>query len=303
MKPVNYGPTKTTKIQTNLQTPDKEVRPEYTEEAQPLNKEQVQKHLLAFGEDDLSDSAYDPEQDPVPAVIFDSELQFIKQLKAVDIIFLLDSTYSMSPYMKGIKRLCRKILWDAQRCLTQYLVDEVDVLMAGIVAYKDHDQEDKINESDQENEAYVSAVICDLTADFTEFTTKLMLVQASGGRDDAEAVMDGLNEVVHSVNWRENSFKFVYHILDMPGHGAKFGKVKDSHEGGCPCGLDYEELLNEMRSKSIEYTVVKLSNAVDMMLEEFGKIMKVEVLDVELPFDKAKDGNQEEEPVPMTISI
>lgn len=288
MKPVNYGPTKTTKIQTNLQTPDKEVRPECMTDAQPLNKEQVQKQLLAFGEDDLLDSAYDPEQDPVPAVIFDSELQFIKQLKAVDIIFLLDTTSSMSPFMKGVKRLCRKILWDAQRCLTQYLVDEVDVLMVGIVAYKDHDQE---------NKTYVSEVTCDLTADFKEFTTKLMQIQAKGGHDEAEAVVDGLNEVVHKVHWRENSFKFVYHVLDMPGHGTKLGNVKDDYEEGCPCGVDYEEVLREMRSMSIEYTIVKLSDAVDMMLGAFGEVMKVEVLDAELPFDKAKQVNQEEDSV------
>jgi hypothetical protein len=109
--------------------------------------------------------------------------------------------------------------------------------------------------------------------------------------------VDGLNEVVHNVHWRENSFKFVYHVLDMPGHGAKLGNVKDDYEEGCPCGVDYEEVLREMRSMSIEYTIVKLSDAVDMMLGAFGEVMKVEVLDAELPFDKAKQVNQEEDSV------
>ena len=56
-------------------------------------------------------------------------------------------------------------------------------------------------------------------------------------------------------------------------------------------------MLREMRSMSIEYTIVKLSDAVDMMLGAFGEVMKVEVLDAELPFDKAKQVNQEEDSV------
>lgn len=258
---------------------EKEQRPQEIEPSKPLNKEQVRKALLTDGEDDLKDTGYDPEADPVPIVVFDSELQYIKELKAVDIVFLVDATASMRPYMKGVKRLIRKVLWDAQKCLTQYLVDEIEVLLAGIVSYKDHDQESK---------TYVSKVHCNLTSDFSSFKQILMKIEAKGGADQPEAVMDGLNEVVENIQWRDSSFKFLYHILDGPPHGKLFNNYKNDDYVDCPCGIDYEDVLKELRNKEIKYTIIKLSDEIDPMIKVFSQICDIEVLSPDIKADQSK---------------
>ena len=281
----NLRPAKTTQLKGYDNTPEKEERPDALENSKPLNKEQVQKQLAVEGEDDLMDTGYDPELDPVPAVIFDSELQFIKQLKAVDIVFLIDATGSMSPYMKGVKRFTRKILWDVQKCLTQYLVDEVEVLLVGLVTYKDH--------STNKN-SYVSKIDCDLTSNFNDFKANLMRVQAKGGGDEPEAVLDGLNEAIMNISWRENSFKFVYHILDGPPHGKELNVCKNDNYPECPCGLNYEDILREMRNREIEYTIIQLSDTVDTMVKSFQEIMKIEGVTPDIKCDKSKAISQDD---------
>ena len=280
----NLRPAKTTQLKGFDNTPEKEERPESLENSKPLNKEQVQKQLAVEGEDDYMDAGYDPELDPVPAVIFDNELQYIKELKAVDIVFLIDTSGSMSPYMKGVKRFVRKILWDAQKCLTQYLVDEVEVLLVGLVTYKDHDQEGK---------TYVSKVDVDLTSNFESFKDTLMKVKVEGGKDEPEAVLDGLNEVVNNISWRENSFKFVYHVLDAPAHGKQLNNCTDDQYSECPCGVVYDDILREMRAKEIEYSIIQLSDSVDVMIKKFMEIMKIDVIKPDIKCDKSKVISQE----------
>ena len=292
------NPTNLKILNTGENDFQQEERPDKIENSKPLNKEQVEKQLAIEGEDDLLDTAYDPEEDPTPIVIFDTELNSIKELKAVDIVFLLDSTASMSPYFKGVKRCIRKIIWDAQRCLTQFVLEEIDILKVGLVSYKDHDQTSQ----------FVSKIHSNLTTDFKKFTQILMKIKASGGSDEPEAVVDGLNDAINNIEWREKSYKFLYHILDAPPHGEVFYKFDDesisnSEEDGkkydnyvefCPCQLNYEEILINLRIKDINYTIIKLGDKLDKMIEEYEKLVKIEVLTPDIKYDISKLVNQED---------
>jgi hypothetical protein len=42
---------------------------------------------------------------------------------------------------------------------------------------------------------------------------------AGGGGDNAEAVIDGLNDSINKTSFREISMKFIFHIGDAPPHG------------------------------------------------------------------------------------
>ena len=53
-----------------------------------------------------------------------------------------------------------------------------------------------------------------------------MDLKCAGGHDEPEAVLDGLNVAVNDVNWREESVKFIYHILDAPCHGKKYNNIE-----------------------------------------------------------------------------
>ena len=43
----------------------------------------------------------------------------------------------------------------------------------------------------------------------------------------------------------------------------------------CPNNIDVEDLLIEMRNKDIKYSVIKLNNSADLMLQEFQKIINL----------------------------
>ena len=90
---------------------------------------------------DPNDLSYNSEEDNNSIIIFDMEINFVKNVSQIDIVFLLDTTKSMNPYLKGIKRYIRKLVFDAKKSISHYLSDDFDILKYGLVAYRDHDQE------------------------------------------------------------------------------------------------------------------------------------------------------------------
>lgn len=264
-------------IKTIMNIPEKDNKPRKLDSFKPLNKQQVEKHLSYEQGEDIFENEYEPESDPEPIVIFDSELVSVEELKAVDIIFLVDTTASMNCYLKGIKRVMRKIIWDIEKCLSQFIFDEIDVLKVGLVTYKDHNDEDKL---------YLTNIDIYLTENLKEVINKIKELKCSGGRDEPEAVLDGINVAVNNVNWREESVKFIYHILDAPCHGKKYNNIENDKYEECPNNLEVEDLLMEMRNKDIKYSVIKLNSSVDLMLQEFQKFINIEILSPKVYIDK-----------------
>ena len=265
-------------IKTVVNIPQKEKKPKKVDSFKPLNKQQVEKHLSYEQGEDFFENEYEPESDPEPIVIFDSELVSVEELKAVDIIFLVDTTASMNCYLKGIKKVMRKIIWDIEKCLSQFIFDDLDVLKVGLVTYKDHDDEDKL---------YLTNIDIDLTENLKEVINKIMEIKCSGGRDEPEAVLDGINTAINDVSWREESVKFIYHILDAPCHGKKYNDKENDRFKECPNNLDAKDLLIEMRNKDIKYSVIKLNSSADLMLQEFQKIINFELLSPKVYIDKS----------------
>lgn len=235
----------------------------------------------ALYNDDLEYDAYNSDEDDNHVVNFDNELKYIKQLKGVDIVFLLDTTASMSPYLLGTKKFIRKLINGAIKTLSQYVADE-ELLSVGIVQYRDHPPQES---------TFITNVI-DLTQDFPVFKENLKKITAKGGGDEPEAVIDGLYDALNTIKWRSSSEKFIYHILDAPPHGSEFSSLKDGFNGGCPCGHDWEELVLKMRDLEIDYTVIKLSNDVNTMIEKFAEKIKVDVMEPAISFDESKKVSQ-----------
>jgi hypothetical protein len=230
---------------------------------------------------EIEEDAYNSDEDPVQVVNFDNELKYLKELKGVDIVFLLDTTASMAGYLPGIKRFIRKLINDARNTLTQYIADE-ELLSVGIVQYRDHPPQET---------TFITNVI-NLTQEFVQFKEALKKINAKGGGDGPEAVVDGLHDALNSINWRKGSEKFIYHILDAPPHGAEFSSLKDGFQDGCPCGHDWEELLLKMREMEIDYTVIKLSNDLNTMIEKFAEKLKLDVMEPAISFDESKKVSQ-----------
>ena len=265
-------------IKTLVNIPEKEIKPKKLDSFKPLNKEQVEKHLSYEQSEDIFGNEYEPESDPEPIVILDSELVSVEELKAVDIVFLVDTTASMNCYLKGAQRVMRKIIWDVEKCLSQFCFDSLDVLKIGLVTYKDHDDEKKY---------YLAHIDIDLTENLKEVINAIMDLKCAGGGDEPEGVLDGLNVAVNEVNWRDESVKFIYHILDAPSHGKKYNNIENDKYDECPNKIDAEDLLIEIRNKDIKYSVIKLNDSCDIMLKEFQNVLNLEILSPKVFIDKS----------------
>lgn len=231
---------------------------------------------------EYDENNYDSENDQDFLVKFDEELDFKTNIKGVDLAFLLDASGSMNPFFKGSKVFIRKVIRDAIRCITQYKLNNDDLLRVAIVCYRDHPPQGKSSGN----------FTLDFTNEHVKFKEILKSINAKGGGDVPEAVLDGLDDVVNALTWRKDSEKLLFHILDSPPHGREFGGEKDAFPDGCPCGKNHENILMEMREKEIDYTIIKLHNSVDKMVEVFSNYVEIDVLTLDFERDNNKPADQ-----------
>ena len=152
--------------------------------------------------------------------------------KSLDLVFCMDCTGSMGPYIVKAKESIESIVTN--------IVEKSgcnDVLF-GLVAYRDHPPQDKTF----------------ITKKFN-FTNKLETMQsylnelvASGGGDGPEALTSALFEI-KNMEWREETTKIVIVITDAPPHGL--GEYGDGFLNGDPDGHDPIIITKDLAKKGI----------------------------------------------------
>lgn len=259
---------------------EKEMRKAFREPPEiPVSQK---KAYELFSDDKEYESNYHSDEDNEFLVRFDEDLDFKSNVKGVDVAFLIDSTGSMNPYFRGCKVFIRKIIKDAVRCMNQYSFNSETILRFSMVCYRDHPPQGK---------SFGNLTI-DFTHDHYQFKEILKTITAKGGGDDAEAVVDGLDDTINTLTWREDSEKFIFHFLDAPPHGSEFGSTKDGFPDGCPCGKEFQPLLMKMRDMNIDYTIIKLNNSINKMIEHFSQFIETDVLTIEIEKTNGKPEDQ-----------
>ncbi|MBC2697749.1 MAG: VWA domain-containing protein [ANME-2 cluster archaeon] len=142
----------------------------------------------------------------------------------IEVVFLLDSTGSMSDEILSVKSHIQNILEDTMSGNPR------PDLRIGIVTYRDHSPED---------ETYIYKMF-DLTTDIDQVMDDLRDINAMGGGDGPEAVADGLHAAVHDMDWSGDAMMVIFLIGDAPPHGLE-GNGDSSFKQGCPLGYDYLE--------------------------------------------------------------
>ena len=234
---------------------------------------------LEENEEDEIEDDYNPKLDPNQIISFDYYLDIALDLKYIDLVFLIDSTASMNCYSKDVNKSILKIIFDLEKNITKFFLEEINIIKVGIVTYRDHEDEER---------TYLTNVEIDLTNDLKEIKNVINNINYSGGKDEPEAVLDGLNSVLSDISWRNKSTKFLVHILDSPCHGKKFNNIEGDKTENCPKNLNAEEILDTMRKKGIQYFIIKINDTIDMMIQEFRKNIDIEVLKPEIKMDKNK---------------
>lgn len=226
--------------------------------------------LIEYRLDQSSKSIFSFEANNKDSIYLDKMLKHLKSIKSIDIVFLIDCTASMKPYLSSIKKFLKQIVSDADSLIRNRNMSD-DTLNIGCVTYRDHTS----------SGLFISEISkqfpfnCSFYAHY--YIDELNL---EGGEDDHEAVADGLYDATYKLDWNEKSEKFLLHFCDAPPHGSQYATrdLEDNFIDGCPCGKNEIEILSKLNEMKIRYIVVKLNNSIDKMIHFFNQYINVDVI-------------------------
>lgn len=152
-------------------------------------------------------------------------------LGQIDIVYVIDATGSMAPYIDEAKRHAR--------AETKKIADSGNLnIRLGLVAYRDHKPQD-------------NTFVTQTTRFGEDFETNLSHLGAHGGGDRPEAVWDGVEAAIN-FNWREGAGHLIFLIGDSPPHGYERPRYSsDAWPQGCPCGLTSRQLVTRCLDRYI----------------------------------------------------
>ncbi len=131
----------------------------------------------------------------------DSVKQIANQHPKIEVVFVLDTTGSMS----GLIQAAKEKIWSIASTMAS-AQNSPDIKM-GLVAYRDR------------GDAYITKTT-PLSTDLDSMYSTLMDYRARGGGDGPESVNKGLYDAVHKMLWSqdENTYKVIFLIGDAPAH-------------------------------------------------------------------------------------
>lgn len=165
-------------------------------------------------------AAWQPTSEPPGSDAYDAdELRWLagRASGELDLVFLVDETGSMGPYIDQVKAHLLELIDALKRsplCTS---------LRLGLVTYRDHPPQDH---------TFASRVV-ELTDDTRAIRRAVRAMRASGGGDGPESVTDGLFDLVR-LAWRPGAARAVVWFGDAPPHGVE--PLGDGFPRGCPCG-------------------------------------------------------------------
>jgi Mg-chelatase subunit ChlD len=192
----------------------------------------------------------------------------------IDLVFVLDSTGSMSGLIEGAKA---KIWSIANSMITLPSKPKIRI---GLLTYRDRGDE------------YVTKSF-DLTDDIDKVFSNLSTFKANGGGDSPESVNQALDEAVNKMSWNKedkNVYKVIFLVGDCPPHmdykddvkypvtcrkaaenGIMINTVQCGTSGGC------EPIWREIAAKSDgEYVCISQTGDVQVIETPFdGEIAKL----------------------------
>jgi Mg-chelatase subunit ChlD len=159
-----------------------------------------------------------------------------EKLGQLDLVFVVDNTGSMGPYIQNVKTKILEIIRTIKK------EEMVHRLRVGLVSYRDHPPEET---------TYVTQKY-ELSPDTAKIEGYVMQMDASGGGDGPEAVSTAL-QVMNKMEFLNESAKIAVLIGDAPPHGVESG---DRWSKGTPDGAKWtEEAKRAFRKGIVIHTV------------------------------------------------
>lgn len=150
-------------------------------------------------------------------MISDATVPSEPEINGFDLAFVVDTTGSMG----GLIAQARQ---DMLRTIAELAAVAQVQLRVGVVEYRDHPPQES---------TFVTRVH-PLTSDLSTAQQYIAGLQAVGGGDGPEAVLDGAVAAALELDWRPHARRVAILVGDAPPHGV--GATGDGFRNGCPCG-------------------------------------------------------------------
>jgi len=198
-------------------------------------------------------------------------LTMSERLGQLDLVFVVDNTGSMGPYIEQTKS---KILEIIRTIKKEELCHRLRI---GLVAYRDHPPEET---------TWVTQKF-ELTSDTHKIEENVKHMQASGGGDGPEAVSTAM-QVTNRMEFLRDAAKVVVLVADAPPHGVE---SSDRWPKGTPDGAKWDKETKVAYEKGIVYHTVgcypEITNY-EKAVETFQKIAK-DTEGIFFPLTKAEE--------------
>lgn len=177
-----------------------------------------------------------------------------RRVCSTDLLFLIDTTGSMQPYIESAKAQVRNILDE----ISSKFLNQAEVRIA-VVGYKDHLDRPHIQ-------------FLDFTPSVETVRRFLNTLQACGGNDCPEDVLGGLQQALRAT-WQHQT-RVVVHITDSPPHGRTLHCFPDRFDnypnpGSEPHRLTYQPLMRQLLDLRINYVLLRITEHTDRMAYAF----------------------------------
>ena len=152
-----------------------------------------------------------------------------------DVVFVIDATYSMDFVIDAVKQQLANLVETIRRLVPNARV--------GLVLYKDKGEEFVVRKSD-------------LTFHLDKLRSFIGNIQAGGGGDYEEAVMDGLKTATQQINWRKYAHRVIVLVPSSPAHPQEVQQTEEfvrafHQNGGLVYVLDLAEIMH--RNYEVEF--------------------------------------------------
>ena len=168
-----------------------------------------------------------------------------------DIVYMIDSTFSMETYLKIVKDQCINISNELRNRFKEYN------FKFGGVFYKD-----PVDCENDKNE------FIDLTDDIFLLRDYIENIKPSGGGDEAEDWAGGYNLAINKINWG-NGLKLIIHICNSNSHGKEYTNSIDNHPNE---GEKIPPLLQKCVEKQIKIIGFNIDNGAEISFKKCKKI-------------------------------
>ncbi len=171
----------------------------------------------------------------------------------IDAVFVVDTTGSMDPFVSMARDNIYSIALSIEK--------KVPVRL-GLIEYRDHPPEDTILVRSH-----------GFAPNLAQFNSWLKRIQADGGGDMPEAVLDGLDAATKLL-WRTQGERLLYLVGDAPPHGFMVPLLwtpLDHFPSGCPCQLTVPSVCTKIRDMKLTLHAISLSEYANAAFKEIAK--------------------------------